>query len=73
MMLEDEQIYETDIYLMKIEKVSDSFRGILFKKEQDDKSIRFINVIMDRKKLLEELLIKLNFKLSTKILTTTGV
>ena len=67
-MLKDEQIWENKDSILKIEQMGESFRGFIFKK-QDDGSLRFISAIFDRSVQIERLITGLNMKLVDKFLT----
>jgi ABC-type Fe3+-hydroxamate transport system substrate-binding protein len=67
-MLKDNQIWENDESIVKIEQLGESFRGFIFRKQKDN-SLRFISAIFDRPAQTEKLIKELNMKLTNKFLT----
>jgi ABC-type Fe3+-hydroxamate transport system substrate-binding protein len=67
-MLKDEQIWENDESIIKIEQMGESIRGFIFRKGKDG-SLKFISAIFDRPKQVEQLIEELKMKLTNKFLT----
>jgi len=66
-MLEDNQIYEDEEYVLKIEKLGESFHALIFKKE--NQTLKFINAVFDRDVRIERLIKKMNLSKSNKFIT----
>lgn len=66
-MLEDNQIWEDDLYVLKIEQWEENFHGIIFKKEQG--TLRFLNIIINKNSRIEDLIKKMNLKRTSKFIT----
>lgn len=66
-MLENNQIWENDEYVLKIEQWNNDFHALIFKK--DGITLRFINVMMDRDTRLEKVIKKMELTISKKIIT----
>ena len=65
--IKDEQIWENVLYIMKIEQIENDFRAIIFRKEKDN-TLKFIEVISARKKVVDGLLERQQFSLTNKSL-----
>lgn len=66
-MLENNQIWEDQDYVLKIEKMGESFQALIFKKQ--DQTLKFINVVVDRNTKIEKLIKNMHLKISNKFIT----
>lgn len=71
-MLDDNQIWEDEDYVLKIEKIGKDFQALIFKKEGEN--LKFVNVVIDNKQSKIDRLIKnMNLEISRKIITLKDV
>jgi hypothetical protein len=66
-MLENNQIWEDANYVLKVEKLGDSYHALIFKKEED--TLRFVNIVIDRDINISKLINKIGLKISNKFIT----
>jgi hypothetical protein len=66
-MLEDNQIWENEEYVLKIEKWETVFHALVFLKIGN--SLRFVNIVIDKDERIEKLLQKMNVQISNKFIT----
>jgi len=66
-MLENNQIWEDQDYVLKIEQLGSSFHALIFRKEEE--TLRFVNIVMDRPVKIERLIEQMNLKISSKFIT----
>jgi hypothetical protein len=71
-MLRDGQIWESTLYVLKIEKIGNDFRGVIFRKDTDN-TLKFIEVLYNESRLdrLTLIIKKMDLSLTNKKLTTT--
>jgi hypothetical protein len=71
-MLQDGQVWESPLYVLKIELMGSFFRGVVFRKEKDN-TLKFIEVVFNETKQdrLTKMLERMSFTLTGKKLTTT--
>jgi hypothetical protein len=74
-MLGDNQVWETDDYVMKVELQGHDFRGIIFKKV--DGTLHFLQVVIQYEKdfhsPIDKLISGMNFKLTDKSIVCRGL
>ena len=71
-MLDNNQIWEDEEYVLKIEKMGENFQALIFKK--DGETLKFINIVIDSKSSKIEKLIKdMKLEISRKFITLKEV
>jgi hypothetical protein len=66
-MLENNQVWEDQDYVLKVEKLGKEFHALVFKKEED--TLRFINIVIDKSISIKKLIENMNLKISNKFIT----
>lgn len=65
-MLQDNQVWESEEYILKIEQLGQSFHALIFKK---DENLTFVELIVDREVKIESMIKRLDLKLTNKFIT----
>jgi PII-like signaling protein len=65
-MLQDNQVWESEEYVLKIEQLGQSFHALIFKR---DENLTFVEIIVDREVKIENMIKRLNLKLTNKFIT----
>ncbi|MDD5649628.1 MAG: hypothetical protein PHF86_04310 [Candidatus Nanoarchaeia archaeon] len=71
-MLDNNQIWEDEEYILKIEKMGENFQALIFKK--DGETLKFINIVIDPKSSkIERLINDMKLEISRKFITLKEV
>ena len=76
-MINDNQVWETQTYVLKIEAIENNFRGVIFRK-LDSGSLLFINILIEVPSKpwelhISKLIKKMNFQLTNKSIICKGL